>query len=373
MPADHMRLLLQLYSRPLRAMSGILDLGSCLFSAALAFLVSYFLYRPLPFLSPITPIVLGAVAFVPACIFLVTRLSTGTAFEQALFRDFAPLLACTFMAWTAAHIPAIFLVRLSPVFYLAGLIYFAGLAVCALRVIFSVSWWQAAGITVLSLAIAAGTLALYGQFRHVTGYLLSPFFLFYAYRYFSGDVESLGKGLRSRQNFRKNLEAATVNPRDADAHTQLGLIYQQRHQFDQAIERFERAIAIDPAETEAHLQLGRIAREQGRLDDAIRHFQVSARLDVRHSSHEVLRDYGGVQLQLGRYDIARQSLEPYIEKRPYDPEGQYYYGEALRHLGRIAEAKTAYEACIEAASTAPSHRRRQLAKWKKLAQAALSQ
>jgi Tfp pilus assembly protein PilF len=215
-----------------------------------------------------------------------------------------------------------------------------------------------------------GGLLFYHQFRFITGYLFSPFVLFYAYRFFSGDVASLGRGLQARQNFRRNLEAATLNPRDADAHTQLGLIYLQRRQYDQAIERFERAIAIDPGDAEAHLQLGRIARDQGRLQDAVAHFQASAKIDLRHSSHEVLRDYGGVQLQLGKFEIARQSLEPYIEKRPYDPEGQYYYAEALRHLGRTEEANAAYAACIEAASTAPPHRRRQLQQWKKLAEVA---
>jgi Tfp pilus assembly protein PilF len=370
--ADHVKLLFQLYTRPLRAMSGILDVGSCLFAAVLAFIVSYFLFHPIPGISAFTPLLLGAVAFVPACIFVVTRIETGTAFEQALFRDYAPLLACTYMAWTAANIPALLLGSLSPLLIVAGFVYFAGLMVCALRVIFGLSWWKAGATTIVALVLAAATLLLYAQFRFITGYLFSPFVLFYAYRFFSGDVASLGRGLQARQSFRRNLEAATVNPRDADAHTQLGLIYQQRHQYDQAIERFERAVSIDPNDAEAHLQLGRIARDQGRLEDAIGHFQASAKIDVRHSSHEVLRDYGGVQLQLGNFDIARQSLQPYIEKRPYDPEGQYYYGEALRNLGMTIEAKAAYEACIEAVNTAPSHRRRQLQKWKKLAEVVLA-
>jgi hypothetical protein len=61
MLADHLRLLFQLYTRPLRAMSGILDVGSALLAALLAFLVSYLL----PWISPVTPLLLGAVALCP--------------------------------------------------------------------------------------------------------------------------------------------------------------------------------------------------------------------------------------------------------------------------------------------------------------------
>ena len=58
----------------------------------------------------------------------------------------------------------------------------------------------------------------------------------------------------------------------------------------------------------------------------------------------------------------------YIERRPYDPEGLFYYGQALEGLGRIAEARSMYERAIEAARTAPRYRRQVTAKWSRLAQ-----
>ena len=79
----------------------------------------------------------------------------------------------------------------------------------------------------------------------------------------------LSAGFRSRANFRRQLEAAAVNPHDAEPHLPTGLVYQQRRQTAQAMEEFQRAIAIDPTETDAHYQLGRIAREQGRLEEAL--------------------------------------------------------------------------------------------------------
>jgi len=39
-----------------------------------------------------------------------------------------------------------------------------------------------------------------------------------------------------------------------------------------------------------------------------------------------------------QYEDARRELVVYIERRAYDPEGLYYYGQTLEGLGRPAEA-----------------------------------
>src|SRR5436190_18761704 len=134
--------------------------------------------------------------------------------------------------------------------------------------VFGAGFAPAFGIT--AAAWGAGILGLIafevlGPVRH---FLLSPLLLYYAYVMFSSDVRSVGEGLRSRQNFRRQLELATTNPRDADAHYQLGLIYQKRHQNSEAVARFQRAVEIDPEEADAHLQLGRILLEQSKFEDA---------------------------------------------------------------------------------------------------------
>ena len=51
-------------------------------------------------------------------------------------------------------------------------------------------------------------------------------------------------------------------------------------------------MAIDPRETDAHFQLGRIALDQGRLKDAFEHLQTVVNLDEKHHSHEILRELG---------------------------------------------------------------------------------
>src|SRR5207248_11132497 len=168
-------------------------------------------------------------------------------------------------------------------------LYFAVLMFFAVRTVFGVENGIAAGVVCLSWIAVVAAVLLWGPLRSIFGWIASPFFLFYAYRYLAADFSGLGAGLRSRQNFHRMLEAAAINPHDAEARYQLGLIYQQRRQYSEAIKQFESAVAIDPRETDAHFQLGRIAREQGRLKDAFTRFQTVVDQNEKHSSNEILR------------------------------------------------------------------------------------
>jgi tetratricopeptide (TPR) repeat protein len=206
----------------------------------------------------------------------------------------------------------------------------------------------------------------------VLGWLASPFFLLFAFFYLRPRLGDLGESLRRRQRFRRMLEAAAVNPHDAEAQYQLGLIYQHRRQNAEAIRRFQNAVAIDPRETDAHFQLGRIAREQGRLKDALGHFQTVVDQDGAHSSNEILRELGALYLAVRQYGDARNELETYVARREYDPEGLYYYGRALEGLGDRAGARGAYSRAVEAARSAPHYRRRYTARWNRLAQKQLA-
>jgi tetratricopeptide (TPR) repeat protein len=176
-------------------------------------------------------------------------------------------------------------------------------------------------------------------------------------------ADGFSGGLRSRQNFRRNLEASTLNPHDGDAQYQLGLIYQERRNYTEAISRFTKAAQIDPSDPAAHYQLGVIAREQNRFEDALGHIAKAHAIDQKHSSSEVWRDLGATNFQLGKLEEARTQLETYVERREYDPQGLYWLGRVYRSLNRVPEARSAFERAVEAANTAPPHLRRQAAKW----------
>ena len=324
--------------------------------------------------------VLGmAILYIPCLILLVAMSGANASFSVLLRRDYGPLLTCGLMAWAAAHLPFTLAgIVLGPLglsantalgLWAASAIYFGLLMALGLRMLFGVKYSK----SLLLVAVAALSFSVQAKlFATVSPFLFSPFLLFYAFMMFRGGIGDIGYSLRQRQNFRRSMEIATINPRDAGAHYQLGLIYQYRRQYAEAISRFEKAVQIADDETDAHFQLGRIAREQGRLQEAINHFSVVLEQDEKHAHSEIWREVGATYLAASMYEDAKEALAKFIDRRPYDPEGLYHYGKTLEQLGQREEAREMFGRCVEAVKTMPSYRYREQRKWDKLARDRLS-
>jgi hypothetical protein len=336
-------------------------------------------YDPSNFFSAIWAI---AVVMVPAIIALHAVTGFGS-FSVLMRRDYLSLLMCVLLCWSAVYLVVAIAqgvvsyasgghasIHLVAVFVIAGL-WFLALTAIAIRTALGTTLGSAIGLTLAGSAAAVVGAGFFGVVGSSMYFLASPFVLFYAWRMLGSEVSSLGDGLRTRQHLRQQMEIATTNPRDADAHYQLGLIHQQRRQYTEAIARFQKAIEIDPTEADAQFQLGRIAREQGRFDDAITFLKTTAGLNEKLSSGEVWRELGAAYFGAGRLEEAAAALQKYTERRSYDPEGLYWYGKTLAALGKVAEARNAFEQCIEAVDTMPKHRRAEVRKWKGLAKAEL--
>jgi len=299
--------------------------------------------------------------------------------SNVMFGNFSVLLMCGLLAWAAAYLPvaiaaAVLSFRL-PIWQalvLAGThtaawwvacVYFAVLFICALRTLLGTSVLHAAGAAAGGWIAAVAGIWIYSVSGSATWYLASPCVLYYLWSNLNPSFHSLGSGLRSRQSLKRNLEILTINPRDADAHCQLGLIYAQRRQYEPAIARFKKAIEIDDREAEPWYQLGLIAHRQGRYADALHDCLVAARLDDKHSGSEVWREIGALHFLSGRVEAARQALEKYIDRREYDPEGQCWYGRVLAGIGETEAARQAFQTAIESARTMPPPRKYQVRVW----------
>ncbi|HEY0763850.1 MAG TPA: tetratricopeptide repeat protein [Pyrinomonadaceae bacterium] len=191
----------------------------------------------------------------------------------------------------------------------------------------------------------------------------SPFLLFILFILLRGYFSDILGSHRAKAAFKQNLESATLNPADASAHYNLGLIHQSRGEFDQARQRFERALEIDPEEIDASYQLGRIARQQKRYADAIQNFEHVVMRNQTHSQHEVWREVAATYIAAGQFEDARTALDQFLEHRPSDPEGLYLMGRAHAGLGHKREATSLMQACIEAVKTAPAYKYRASKRW----------
>lgn len=75
------------------------------------------------------------------------------------------------------------------------------------------------------------------------------------------------------------------------------------------------------------------------MQEAISYFDTVVSLDDKHSQSEVWREIGATYQVAGMKEDAHTALEKYIERRPYDAEGLYYYAKVLVELGKTEKLK----------------------------------
>lgn len=336
----------------------------------------FFSFEPTGFYQPILSL---SIFYVPFAILLMSLFGATGNFGILIQRSYGEFATCTLLAWAAAHLPfaiigiAFYQTPIPPQIYfamwLASGILFGVFMIFALRTVFGASF--ATAILVVCLAWISLSAGMY-IFRYVSPWLFSPFLIFFAVMYFggaiSGGVRGAGDAFRQKQNFKRFLHNATVNPKDADAHVQLGLIYLQRKQDAKAQEHFTKAFEIDKTELDANYELGKLARSKGDLQLALNHFSTVVEQNDKHALSEIWREIGATYLDAQMLESAREALEKFIERRPVDSEGLYYLGKVLKAQGENEKAREMFEQAIEAAVKSPDFRRRGLQHWKKLAQ-----
>jgi tetratricopeptide (TPR) repeat protein len=345
----------------------------------------------------------AGVVFVPVLIFVANVMERRGSFGVALQQEFAPVASVVFYARAAAALLALVLVALTRVSGAEAGLYAEmqmifeqsalrggataeeirsvanpllwpeilawmlmlpsqiALLVVAVRAAFGFSWGRAAlAVLAADVIMVPLTFVLWPLFSFVAA---SPLLIIIFFLLARGYLGEAMRGQRARSAFRQNLEAATLNPADASAHYNLGLIHLQRKELDEARARFERAVEIDSEETDAHYQLGRIAREQGRLAEAINHFGQVVSRDEAHAQHEVWREVGATYLAAGQFNDARDALGRFLDRRPSDPEALYLMGRVQFGLGDLNAAKEWMQRCVEAVRTAPAYKYRSDKRW----------
>jgi tetratricopeptide (TPR) repeat protein len=414
-----LRMLLMMFYAPVRGMSEVRDRAPLAPAMLLALLAqfAYTTYGQWPYLAAdmarfgsmifvsvffrtASTLLFIAIIFVPATAFFANLFERRGSFSVVIRQEYAALAATIFYAWAVANLVSIPLAVLANVsgfqaavlassmemaarwqaklppdsppladprlltesFWRTIMLPLFGLwSVIAVREVFRAPVFRAI-TTVAASAVAMFIFApvLMPIFSWV---FASPFLLLLLFFFLRGYIGDLSRNARARASFKQNLEAATLNPADASAHYNLGLIHQQRNQLEEARARFHRAIEIDADEVDAHYQLGRIARAENRPADAIGHFEQVVARDPAHAQHEIWREIGATYIAAEQFDDARDALERFLENRPSDPEGLYLMGRAFAGLGLRREAASSMQACIEAVKTAPAYKYRTDKRW----------
>lgn len=170
--------------------------------------------------------------------------------------------------------------------------------------------------------------------------------------------------------------AVTLDPRHADARSNLGLAYEALGRIDEAYAQFAAAVELNPYHGQALTNLGNLARKRGDLDKAIQAYrralnvapdQIEARNNLAASLRErgeldaamveirqvlatvprnvdALTNLGTIQLAQGDYASALDSLELALREQPSSAMTRHNRVLALLSLGRLREAWNNYDA-----------------------------
>ena len=347
-----------------------------------------------------------AMVLVPILTLVANMFERRGSFRVVITQEYAPLAATIFYALTAANVFAILIstglhysgiqaqyvtymiqhadesraalpaslqtpefaeLFKNPVFLGYTLVAFFQRGLIAIGTIFAVKeTFRMSAVRAIAVSVVAGFAALFVApiaLALFSGVLGSPFLLILLFLLLRGFFSDILGSHRANAAFKQNLESATLNPADASAHYNLGLIHQSRGELDQARQRFERALQIDTEEIDASYQLGRIALQQKRYADAIQNFEHVVSRNPAHSQHEVWREVAATYIAAGQFEDARTALNQFLEHRPSDPEGLYLMGRAHAGLGHKRAATILMQACIEAVKTAPAYKYRASKRW----------
>ncbi len=124
--------------------------------------------------------------------------------------------------------------------------------------------------------------------------------------------------------------ALAANPNLSEAHSNLGLIYNQQHNYAQALAEFRKALAINPKDAITYNGIGAALRAQKDLLGAIKNWQTAVSLD----SHLATAHYNlGTAYEIQKeYDKAVDSYQQAVKN-------DYRLGEAYYRMGLIMERR----------------------------------
>ncbi len=229
--------------------------------------------------------------------------------------------------------------------------------------------WGIQQLNYLSAAQAVGVFAL-SWFTLPLYYLLTSFFfalplfimipVFYlGYQWIRGHFASLS----SDRLFKQRLNSLTLNPQDADAHYQLGLLHLKRRNLVAAHKHFEDALRIDSTDPDYHYSLGRAHEIAGEWGKALEHYEETYRINPEYALGDIFREVGKAYLHTGNFEKGIEFLKYFLSKRGSDPEGRYWLAVAMQKSGDVEQMRLQLSTILEQARSNPRFFRKENREW----------
>jgi tetratricopeptide (TPR) repeat protein len=156
---------------------------------------------------------------------------------------------------------------------------------------------------------------------------------------------ALSQGKQGKDALVALQRAATLVPKDAAAHNNLGNALALLGRFDDALASYRQALSLRPDFAEAHNNLGNVLLDQGRLAQAAASYRQA--LEIKPDYAEACHNLGNASRGLGRPDDALASLRQAVAQRADFAEAHNSLGMVLQDLARLDEAVASYHRAIE--------------------------
>lgn len=130
--------------------------------------------------------------------------------------------------------------------------------------------------------------------------------------------------------------ARRIDPSDAGAHNNLGVLYHQKGLVAEAIAAFSRALELDPKMQVAQANLEVAYRNTGYYDRRVA--ELHERLRRTPDDHDARWELGRTYASLGHHDEAVREFEALLARQPQDGPALIQLGLALKASGRLEEA-----------------------------------
>jgi tetratricopeptide (TPR) repeat protein len=139
--------------------------------------------------------------------------------------------------------------------------------------------------------------------------------------------------------------ARRIDPSDAGAHNNLGVLYFQKGLIDDAMGAFTRALELDPKMLVAQRNLEIAYHKTGYYDRRVA--ELTERLRVRSDDRDARWELGRTYASLGQQELAIEEFQALVAKAPDDVAVLIQLGLAEKTRGRLEEASEWFNRALE--------------------------
>ena len=142
---------------------------------------------------------------------------------------------------------------------------------------------------------------------------------------------------REEEAEREYREAIRLNQNFEKAHDNLGILLNDLNRFEEAEEEYRESIKINPNDAAAHNNLGALLKNLNREEEAEREYREAIRLNPNDA--EMRHNLGNFLAGLNRFEEAEKEWREAIRLDPNDAQTHYNLGVLMATLKRNREAE----------------------------------